>query len=73
MAVTASSLRQNIYKILDQVLETNKPVEIDRKGRKLYIVPAEKPDTLARIKTQNIMKCDPEAYVHLDWSKEWKP
>jgi hypothetical protein len=31
--VTASKLRENIYRILDQVLETGVPVEIERRGR----------------------------------------
>jgi PHD/YefM family antitoxin component YafN of YafNO toxin-antitoxin module len=30
--VTASHLRQNIYRILDEVIETGQPVEIERKG-----------------------------------------
>ncbi len=29
---TASHLRQNIYRILDEVIETGQPVEIERKG-----------------------------------------
>ena len=36
--ITASSLRQNIYTILDEVLETGVPVEIERKGQILRIV-----------------------------------
>ena len=31
MPVTASKLRENIYRILDQVLETGVPVEIERR------------------------------------------
>ncbi|MGH7898170.1 MAG: hypothetical protein ACREQQ_09465, partial [Candidatus Binatia bacterium] len=30
MKITASKLRENIYKILDQVLETGAPVDIPR-------------------------------------------
>ncbi len=30
--ITASHLRQNIYRILDEVIETGRPVEITRKG-----------------------------------------
>ena len=33
MPVTASKLRENIYRILDQVLETGVPVEIERRGK----------------------------------------
>jgi hypothetical protein len=37
MALTASKLRENIYKILDQILETGVPVEIERDGKLLRI------------------------------------
>lgn len=43
MVITASKLRENLYKILDQVLETGAPVVIERRGRKLRIVPADAP------------------------------
>jgi len=39
MAMSASELRQNIYNLLDEVLETGIPLEIERKGKKLRIVP----------------------------------
>ncbi len=76
MAVTASKLRENIYKILDQVLATGEPVEIIRSGRKLKIVAVEEPrrcklDRLA--KRPETLLADPEELVHLDWSREWRP
>ena len=39
MAITASKLRENIYRILDQAIETSVPVEISPKGAILRIVP----------------------------------
>ena len=35
MALTASKLRENIYRVLDQVLETGEPVEIERAERQV--------------------------------------
>jgi prevent-host-death family protein len=72
MKVTASTLRQNIYKLLDQVLETGSPIEIERKGKKLKIVPVKPEGKLAHLDGPDIMKCDPEDLVHIDWSSEWK-
>ncbi|MBI2634085.1 type II toxin-antitoxin system Phd/YefM family antitoxin [Candidatus Peregrinibacteria bacterium] len=72
MQLTASSLRQNIYKVLDKSLETGQTVEIVRKGKVLRIVPPEKPDKLKNLPKRNTMKCDPEKLVHIDWSSEWK-
>ncbi len=76
MVLTASKLRENIYRILDQVAETGIPVEIVRGRRRLKIVPVETsaPDKIARLKARpKVLIGDPEQLVHLDWSKEWKP
>ena len=73
MGLSASKLRENIYRILDQVLETGVPVEISRKGRTLRIVADEPPSKLSRLKKRPLMLDDPESYVHLDWSGEWRP
>jgi len=39
MRVTATELRQNLYRIIDAVLETGESVEIARKGGTVRIVP----------------------------------
>lgn len=72
MALTASKLREDIYNILDSVLDTGIPVEIERNGRKLVITPEVMPSRLARLaKAPELMKGDPEELVHMDWSGEW--
>ena len=71
MKVTASKLRENIYSILDQALETGVPVEVIRKGKILKIVPEVKPDKLSRLKKRNCIVGDPEDIVHMDWLHEW--
>lgn len=74
MALSASKLRENIYRILDRVLDTGKPVEVVRRGKRLKIIPAEPKDKLANlVKRPEYLRCDPEEIVHLDWSKEWRP
>jgi hypothetical protein len=69
--VTASKLRENIYGILDQALETGVPVEVVRKGKILKIVPEVKPDKLSRLKKRNYLVGDPDDIVHMDWLSEW--
>jgi len=71
MRVTASKLRENIYGILDQALETGVPVEVVRKGKILKIVPEAKPDKLSRLKKRKYIIGDPEDLVHMDWLSEW--
>jgi len=70
--VNASTLRANIYRLLDQVIDTGVPLEIERRGKRLRVVPAQSPPKLARLPKRPCMTTDPEALVHLDWSKEWR-
>jgi len=69
----ASALRENIYRILDEILETGVPLEIERKGRLLLIAPLEPRSKLANLKPRDLIVGDPEDLVHLDWSGEWNP
>jgi prevent-host-death family protein len=74
MTITASQLRANVYRVLDEVLETGTPVEIERRGHRLRIVPAEPLGRLERlVRRPRYLKVDPESIVHLDWSDEWRP
>lgn len=70
--ITASKLRENIYRILDKILQTGIPVEIERKGKKLKIEPVDPVNKLNNLIKRPYLKCDPDEIVHMDWSKEWK-
>ena len=71
MAITASRLRENIYQILDEAIETGLPVEILRKGTVLRIVPEQRGSKLARLKKRTGFTGDPDDIIGMDWSKEW--
>jgi antitoxin (DNA-binding transcriptional repressor) of toxin-antitoxin stability system len=74
MAVTASELRQNVYRLLDETLRTGVPLEIERNGRRLRIVPVDTPPKLDRLTPHpGTIIGDPEDLVHVDWSSEWRP
>lgn len=74
MSITASELRQNVYRLLDEVLETGVPLEIERKGRRLRLVPVERPSRLDRLVPHpGFVVGDVDDLDHIDWSKEWKP
>ena len=70
MLMTASKLRENIYNVLDNVLETGIPVEIQRRGKLLKIVSAGVQSKLANLKKHDVLKEDPEDIVHMDWSDQ---
>ncbi len=73
MPLTASKLRENIYRVLDQVLATGEPVEIERNGRRLRIVADDQPSRLDRlVRRPEAVVGDSDDFVHLDWSGEWK-
>ena len=72
MRITASKLRENVYRILDEALETGTPVEVVRKGKVLKIVPEERPSKLAKLKKRKgWLVGDPDDIISIDWMKEW--
>lgn len=74
MPVTASELRQNVYRLLDEVLASGVPLEVERGGRRLRIVPVDAPAKLSRLSAHpGTIIGDPEDLVQLDWSGEWRP
>jgi hypothetical protein len=73
MVLSASALRQDLYKRLDNVLRTGIPLEIKRRKGRLRIIPVHKKSKLSNLKKRNVIKCDLEELVHIDWSKEWHP
>lgn len=74
LAVTASKLRANIYRMLDQVLETGQPLEIERNGKTLVISPKEEQSIWDRLpRREGFIVGDPDELIHMDWSSEWNP
>ena len=71
MKLTATELRQNLYRVLDSVLETGEEVQIARKGRVLRIVAESAPSIWDRLEPHAIVKGDPEDLVSMDWSEYW--
>jgi hypothetical protein len=72
---TASKLREDIYNILDSVIQTGEPVEIERKGKVLRIIletPASSKSS--RIKTRPGMLAEnPESLSQISWAENWSP
>ena len=72
--ISATQLRKNVYKLLDEVLKTGIPIKINRKGKRLFILPAEPVSKFDRLeKHPGCIVGDPEDLVHIDWSGEWDP
>ena len=71
MRVTASKLRENVYQILDEAIETGVPVEVVRKGKVLKIVPEKPVSKLDRLKKRKVFVGNSDDIIGMDWSKEW--
>jgi prevent-host-death family protein len=71
--ITASRLRENVYRILDEVIDTGAPVEIVRKGTVLRIVPEKKASRLSGLrKRRNVFQGDPDSIIGADYLREWR-
>ena len=69
--ITVTELRGNIYKLLDEVLNTGIPIEIKKGGKKLKIVPVDKADKLQNLVSRpNAIKGNPNDLVNISWEKE---
>ena len=74
MIVKSTELRANLYRLLDRVLSTGEPLEVERKGRRIRIAPATPKNKLSRLEAHpEDLVGDPDDLVHLDWSHEWNP
>jgi hypothetical protein len=78
MRLSAAKLRQNLYQILDLVLKNRIPVEVERNGYILKIVPDESEEDiqttakLSQLEPHDTIVGDPESIIHIDWTNEWK-
>jgi len=72
--VSHINIQEDILQLLDKVLSTGVPVEIDRKGKRLLISPAKKRRELDCLeKHPEFIVGDPDDLVHINWSSEWNP
>lgn len=65
MSISASQLRQDVYRLLDEVLGTAQPLEIERKGRILRIVPEPALRTVERAPWADVSREPVEPLGHL--------
>ena len=73
-AVTATELRTNLYRILDEVLDTGVAQEVVLKGQKLLIIPAEtRRRRLEGLPRRKVTTCTFDELVDTSWAESWKP
>ena len=68
------NIQKDILKLLDKVVKTGVPLEIERKGKRLLISPAKKHRDLDRLENHpDFVVGNPDDLIHIDWSSEWEP
>ncbi len=73
--VRITELRQDVYNILDEVIASGVPLEIDRKGAVLTVQPpvlASKLDRLKKFAGETIWEGNPDDIFQIDHLQEWR-
>jgi hypothetical protein len=69
--VTPTELRANIYKLLEEILSTGIPLEINKGQKRLRIVPVEPVDKLQNLVLRpDAILGDSDDLVAISWEKE---
>ncbi len=69
--VSPTELRSNIYNLLDEVLNSGVPIEINKGGKLLRIVPVAKIDKLLNLVSRpGVIKGNSDDLVNISWEKE---
>jgi prevent-host-death family protein len=61
--ISITALRSQLFKIVDRVMDTGTPLEIERKGHKLKIVLEEKKSKFDNLKKRNCIVGDPDELI----------
>ncbi len=72
MSLSLTELRTDLYKVVDQIIETGIPVEVMRNGHKIKIILADGPSKLERlVRRTHVINGDPDSIIYNDWLSEW--
>lgn len=71
MKIKATKFRQNMYNLLDHVLQTGLPIEIERNGKILKITTEKPKSKLSNLENHDVISGDPDSIINIDWMKKW--
>jgi uncharacterized membrane-anchored protein len=73
-SVTSSKLQNNLDQLLDEILNTGKPLEIERNGKRLRIIPVKTVETVDKLQKliyrPEAIIGDPDELVQISWEQE---
>lgn len=74
MAITASQLRADVYRLIDNAIATGEPLDIERNGVIVRLVPPRATHWLDRLPRREWTgPGDIEDLAEVDWSGSWNP
>jgi hypothetical protein len=71
--ISLTALRNNIFKIVDEVIKTGNPVELERKGHRLKIVMEAKKSKLENLKPHDCIVGNPDELIDLKVAEWYEP
>jgi len=69
-SISLTALRQQLFKLVDQVIQTGIPLEIERNGHRVKVILDEKKSKLANLKVHDCIEGDPDDLINLSLT-EW--
>jgi len=69
-SISLTALRQQLFKLVDQVIQTGIPLEIERNGHRVKVILDEKKSKLANLKAHDCIEGDPDDLINLSLT-EW--
>ncbi len=73
--MTATELRANLYRVIDEVLETGRPQRV-RRGDQFVLISPEEPRVRLRLEDlprRDAIACSPDELVEQSFADAWTP
>ena len=71
-SMSLTALRQQLFKLVDQVIQTGVPLEIERNGHRVKIILDEQKSKFSNLKAHDCIIGDPDDLIDLsvsDWNE----
>ena len=72
-SISTTALRANLYRLLDQVLESGEPLRVKRGKRSLIIMPEDRGRRrdLSKLARREAITCTPDELIEAGFADEW--
>ncbi len=71
MEIRATNFRQNLFRYLDKIRDTGKPLIISLKGRKFKITAIQEKRNVDALPKRKGMQGSPESFIDQNWEDAW--